>query len=491
MRKNLKKDIKRRLISLMSKDLSIREIARTLNLPKSTVHRYIQQLQNGNTSPRKAYLNLKKHPEVVAKIKKLLKFHTEEKGESRVLYVTQLYRILAKELKPFTGELSEKQFKKFLEFFIRKEFKTQYRLEKERRLKKELPRFKTPDGSLVREKAYWEIDITGYTFKGKQYSIMQAVDRLTGFAFPALVIANMEKGASYYNKAFNQLEVMNYIKKLIEGFGKPARIITDNEAILQAENVILALTELGIEVKRTIPGNPNQKLIERIFRDIKQNAREILASEGAETINELWAKATYLYNTRPHKTKHLGQVIPLEVVKEIGVSVGEVSQEELEFAFTERFERIWRANLIQIDGKIYELVLPRSESLRVICRRPLNNIHVLYVFNAETQEYIGTASLVTKPLAGTTIEDRQKTQLVKRIEKKLTKIEVEKDELVRVKLTIRPEEEDAVQTLEILAPKEVIKEKKQEIELELDFIKLFAGGEENEDTCIPDSQKMH
>jgi len=490
------KEIEQKIKRMLALNMSVRAISQALGIPKTTVHRWIKKVILNGVSAKGLYHNLKlSNPELISYIRELLTFHTEEKGESRVLYVSQVYRILRPKLFSYYPKINREFFKEFLEYFIKQEFKTKYKLEQKRRSKKELCKYKPSKGSLERELACWEVDATGYTYNGVQYSILQAVDRFTGFAFPPFIVTNKEKKATYYNKAFTSLDVTEYLKKLIQAFGKPKRIITDNEAILTAEILKQALTEIGVEIRRTIPANPQQKLIERIFREIKQNVREVLASERVESIKDLWDKATYLYNTRPHKTKHLGKIVPADLVKKVGLSVGECSDEEVELAFTERFERVWQNGSIRVDNMIYEFSLSHDRPITVFCRRPLDNLEKLFVFDGETGAFLGIAKLVTKPLASYhTREEKQAKQLLKRVEKGLRKLEEEKEELAKLKVKLKPEEKEESLAIEILSSREIeMVEKKalEEKDLELDFLKLWGGGEEDENACVFDLKKVH
>ncbi len=486
--------------------LSIRQIAKATGLSKSTIHRYLKdgKAEKKEFTDRQIWEMLGRS--LRKRIRELLLFTTEEKGRSRPLSYSQIYQILERELHP---NITKARFVKFMNFFVRKTWGSLEKLEEKRRSFKERAKYQTSKGSLKREeKAWWEVDATGYTFKGVQYSILQAVDRLTGFVFPALILPNKSKNAKHYNKAFTSLDVAVYLKKLFETYGRPARLITDNEAILTSELIKRGLKTLGIEIQRTIPGRPQQKIIERVFRELKANAREVLADPYEKTpeMKELWARAVHLWNFRPHEFKHTGKAVPFELAQEYGVAVEEVEQELLEFAFAERFERKVINNAISIDGMLYEFVYPyenaelgrKTEFPSVVAYRKIDNVEELIVCS-EAGKFLGTARLITKPHSTSTREDKQIRRELKRIEKRTQKLEEERLELLRRKEELTSEKQGNRMVVEVVGFLELAHEGTQEEaletksgkKLELDFIKLFAKEGDDEDACLQDNRKLH
>ena len=434
------------VINLYKQGLSIRKIAQILQISKSTVHRIISEATT-NKKKNKYYLIYQSMSDKLKnKLKNLLTISSEEKGTSRVLSTSQIYELIRLDILQENIKLSKSSFYRFLDYFIAREFKTLENLEKQRRLKKEISQFIQAKGTVKRELGYWEIDATGYQHNGKNYFIMQAIDTFTGYVFPALIIENKEKNATYYNKAFNSLDVAYYLMTLFINYGVPYRIKSDNEKIIKNEYIINALKQLGVEYKNTKSYNPASKVIERFFRSLKDNARMIKASGFEGSFNQLWELSIEYFNKETHNFKHIqGNFSPEELVIAYGLGTRQVEEEKIRTAFSQRFERKVINNQIKIENLVYEFIYNKTETdlgrdrenPEVVVLRDLENITNLYVYS-KNGEYLGIAKLISQPADLETIKDKQIKQRQKRIEKRIQKIEAEKTILETQKIQEDP-----------------------------------------------------
>ena len=428
---------KNKILQLYAQGFSIRQIAKITGVSKSTVHRIISGDVRKERKRGEKNLQIYKSMSEPTKnkLKTLLTMRTEEKGNSRVLSYSQIYEHIRINLLADNVKLSKKAFYEFLDYFIIREFGSQENLEKQRRLKKEISKFVQSRGTVKREVGLWEIDATGYQWDGKNYSIMQVIDTFTGYVFPAMVVENKEKNAKHYNKAFNSLDVAYYLMTLFIQYGVPKAIKSDNEKIIKNDYIINALKELGVQYRNTKSYNPSSKIIERFFRNIKDTARNIRATGFEGSMEDLWHLSIEHFNKESHNFKHIqGAFSPLELVNSYGLGTKQVDEETIRLAFAERFERKVINNQIKIDNLVYEFVYHKTETdlgrkrknLPVIVLRDLENITNLFVYHAETGEYLGTAKLISQPADLETIKDKQIKQKQKRIQKRVQKLEAEK-----------------------------------------------------------------
>ena len=466
------------VINLYKQGLSIRKIAQILQISKSTVHRIISEATT-NKKKNKYYLIYQSMSDKLKnKLKNLLTISSEEKGTSRVLSTSQIYELIKLDILQENIKLSKSSFYRFLDYFIAREFKTLENLEKQRRLKKEISQFIQAKGTVKRELGYWEIDATGYQHDSKNYSIMQVIDTFTGYVFPALIIENKEKNATYYNKAFNSLDVAYYLMTLFINYGVPYRIKSDNEKIIKNEYIINALKQLGVEYKNTKSYNPASKVIERFFRSLKDNARMIKASGFEGGFNQLWGLSIEYFNKEPHNFKHIqGNFSPEELVIAYGLGTRQVEEEKIRTAFSQRFERKVINNQIKIENLVYEFVYNKTETdlgrdrenPEVVVLRDLENITNLYVYS-KNGEYLGIAKLISQPADLETIKDKQIKQRQKRIEKRIQKIEAEKTILETQKIQEDPYEIE-IDTEPLIEKLQAYPEEPQQTEEEnIDFL---------------------
>jgi len=433
----MKEVSKSKILQLYTQGFSIRQIAKLTGISKSTVHRIISGDIGKERKRGEKNLQIYKSMSQPTKnkLRTLLTMRAEEKGTSRVLSYSQIYEHIRINLLTDNVKLSKKAFYEFLDYFIIREFGSQENLEKQRRLKKEISKFVQSKGTVKREVGLWEIDATGYQWNGKNYSIMQVIDTFTGYVFPAMIVENKEKNAKHYNKAFNSLDVAYYLLTLFIQYGVPKAIKSDNEKIIKNDYIINALKDLSVEYRNTKSYNPSSKIIERFFRNLKDTARNIRATGFEGSIEDLWHLAIDNFNKESHNFKHIqGAFSPLELVNSYGLGTKQIDEETIRMAFAERFERKVINNQIKIDNLVYEFVYHKTETdfgrkrknLPVICLRDLENITKLFVYHAETGEYLGTANLISQPADLETIKDKQIKQKQKRIQKRVEKLEEEK-----------------------------------------------------------------
>jgi len=153
-------------LRLYTLGVPIRRIAKVLGIPKSTVERWVKE-------PLKLEAEKKRrddllHDEIWDRMLELLRLSKEEKGRTRVLSIAQIYRLLEVDLQA-RGIRSERTFRRRLEEVIKQRFGSWEKLELSRRNKDELAEYRKPKGKQRREPATWEIDATGYSWRGEMY----------------------------------------------------------------------------------------------------------------------------------------------------------------------------------------------------------------------------------------------------------------------------------------------------------------------------------
>mgnify|MGYP001773052427 CR=1 FL=1 len=459
---------------LREQGFSFRQIALLLRVSHSTVLRWIRDERKGKKGRPPQKLEL---PEQIEdKIKKFLEHRTDEKGKSRVLSLSQIYKALELELRE-VGINSLYSFYRYIKQYIREEYGSVEKLETKRRDKKELHKFKNPKGRIERRKGWVEVDATGYTYAGKQYSILVAQDEETGFILGYYVVENKEKDAKHYNKAFNELDYMYFLLNIAKNFGLPVGIKSDNEKFLTSKNVRRALKELGVVLQRAKAYNPQQKLIERTFRDIKEKLRLISAIKSVG-IEELLEEAVDLYNKEEHQYI-AGSWVPAERF----TGYEKVDEDRLRLSLCVEEERTCVNGYIRFDNKTYEF---RHEELekeglelgrrgkypKVKVRIDLEDNTKAWVF--KEGKLLGVARLITVVEETSTLMEKEQKQQAKRIEKRKKAL---KEELYALENTPKVQEEKE-EVLEVLSqaqnPEEV---KREEKEGDIDILEILLGGE--------------
>jgi transposase len=287
--------------------------------------------------------------------------------------------------------------------------------------------------------------------------------------------------AQHYNKAFNSLDVARFLISLFKEYGLPERIITDNEAVLKAEIVERGLQALNIPVVRTRPYSPNQKLIERAFRDLKDQLRYFTSTHT--TFEDALKSAIEQYNRTEHRFEHFNEpVIPEHL--HATIEYRHVEEDELRKAFREKFIRTVRNHTITIDNLKYEFIYDfegkvgeigrNRKAPTVVCYRDIENATILEVWDEKETRPLGIARLISQDVPSldpTEIKEiRNKEKRIERRKRKLKEelIEIEQQEL---------QQQPTTTFLEFLSAEPSLQPAPQSEE-ELDPIKLFLGGEE-------------
>jgi len=473
-------DKRKEVLRLHALGIPIRRIAKTLKAPRSTVARWIEEVK-----PRKQKEKQKEavfQDEIWDRILELLRSSKEEKGRTRTLSIAYAYRLFELELKD-KGIKSERTFRRVLEEVIKQKFGSWEKLELERRDKKEYAEYRKSKGKQRRERGEWEIDATSYTFKGERYFILAVRERWSG-CFLSCMVAKVREDtqAQHYNKAFNSLDVARFLISLFREYGLPERIITDNEAVLKAAIITRGLEYLNIPITRTKPHAPNQKLIERAFRDLKDHLRYFTNTHPS--FEEALRSAIEQYNRTEHRFEHFNEpVVPEHLHATIEYRT--VEEDELRKAFREKFIRTVRNHTITIDNLKYEFIYDFEEKAgeigrnrkapTVVCYRDIENASYLEVWDEKETRPLGIARLISQDapsLDPTEIKElKNKEKRIERRKRKLKEelIEIEQQELQQPTTTF----------LELLSATEPsLQPTSQPQEEEWDPIKLFLGGEE-------------
>jgi hypothetical protein len=459
--------------------IPIRRIAKVLRIPRSTVARWVKEPIKV-MGERKEEKHLQ--DELWDRVLGLLTFSKEEKGRTRVLSIAQTYRLFEVELQT-KGIKSERSFRRVLEQVIKQRFGSWEKLELERRDKTEIAQYRKPKAKQRRDPATWEIDATGYTFRGERYFLLCVRERWSGAFLDCLIVkAREDTQAQHYNKAFNSLDVARFLIQLFKEYGLPERIITDNEAVLKAEIITRGLEYLNIPTTRTKPYAPNQKLIERSFRDLKDFLRYYTNTHPS--FEDALRSAVEMYNKTEHRFEHFNEPVVPEHLHTM-IEYRKVEEDELRKAFREKFIRVVRNNTIQIDGLKYEFILPAEERAgeigrnrkapTVVCYRDIENATFLEVWDERETRPLGIARLISQdaPSLDPT-EIREIKNKEKRIERRKRKLKEELIEIEQQELQQQP----TTTFLELLSATEPSSQPATPQPEELDPIKLFLGGEE-------------
>ena len=462
--------------------IPIRRIAKVLRIPRSTVARWVKEPIEV-MGERKEEKHLQ--DELWDRVIELLTFSKEEKGRTRTLSISQAYKLFEVELS-LRNIRSERTFRRVLEQVIKQRFGSWEKLELKRRDKSELAEYRKPKGKQKREPATWEIDATGYTFKGERYFILAVRERWSG-AFLSCMVAKVREDtqAQHYNKAFNSLDVARFLISLFREYGLPERIITDNEAVLKAEIITRGLEYLNIPITRTKPYAPNQKLIERSFRDLKDHLRYFTNTHP--TFEEALRSAVEMYNKTEHRFEHFQTPVVPEHLHAT-IEYRRVDEDELRKAFREKFIRTVRNHTITIDNLKYEFILPAEERAgeigrnrkapTVVCYRDIENATILEVWDEKETRPLGIARLISQDapsLDPTEIKElKNKEKRIERRKRKLREelIEIEQQELQQQTTA------DYFEVFNNPEPSSQPAPQPQSQEEEWDPIKLFLGGEQ-------------
>jgi predicted transcriptional regulator len=467
-------DKKAKARELYNVGFSISKISQILKVSKSTVWEWLYD-ERVKENPTQ----LLAPKELKEKVKALLTTRTEEKGRTRVLSFSQIYRILREELNA-VGINNRAFFYRWLKAFIKEEYGGLEKLERRRRSLKEMPAFRQPKAKVRREPGVIEIDATGYTWRGKNYFILLAREIWSGFFFEPYLLEVKETTARHYNKALDQYDVAKFLINIFSTWGLTYKVKTDNELTLKSELITRGLAELGVELEHVPPYSPNSKLIERAIRDLKALIRE----QEAEDFENALLRAIQQYNEMEHQFENFDKpIIPAFMLRQ--VELKPVKQEKLRFAFAERFIRKVINNTITIDNQRYEFHCDRADACElgrkaeypeVVAVRFLDDLSRLIVYDREFAVKLGEAVLFTEKAPEDVHELKEGKAQVRRVlrrKKKLT------DELERLEQAL-PEpkiEQTGEDILQALAKGEAKPEKEatQEDFGTIDLIKLFSS----------------
>ncbi len=477
---------KKAALQLYGWGVSIRRIAETLNIPKSTVHRWIQEMLAKPKNEKRGEELLQ--DEIWDRIINSLMLTVEEKGRTRTLSIAQVFRIYEQELIA-KGIEKERTFRRYLERVIKERFGGWEGLEMKRRDRSELAEYRKPKMKQRRHPAEWEIDATGYSWRGERFFILAVRERWSGCFLSCMVAKAKEDSlAGHYNKAFNSLDIARFLLSLFKEYGLPKRLTTDNEAVLKAEILTRGLEDLSVPITRTKPYSPNSKLIERAFRDIKDHLRYFTTTHP--TFEEALRSAIDAYNKSEHKFEHFSTPVIPEVLHS-QVEYRQVGEDELRKAFREKFKRVVRNHTITIDNLKYEFIYDfedrageigrNRKAPTVVCYRDIENATYLEVWDEKERTPLGFAKLISTDapsLNPTEIKEIKNKE--KRIERRKRKLKEELIEIEQQELQLL-QQQPTTTFLELLSAEsssQTTTPKPQPEEEEWDPIKLFLGGEE-------------
>ncbi len=461
----------------------IRRIAKVLHIPRSTVARWLKEPMGVVMREKKEEKHLQ--DELWDRVLELLTFSNKEKGRTRVLSIAQIYRLFEVELQT-KGIKSERTFRRVLEQVIKQRLGSWEALDLKRRDKSEIAEYRKSKGKQRREKGEWEIDATGYSWRGERYFLLCVRERWSGCFLSCMVAKAKEDSlAGHYNKAFNSLDIARFLISLFREYGAPKRVITDNEAVLKSEIIERGLKALNIPITRTKPYAPHQKLIERSFRDIKDLLRYYTNTHP--TFEHALKAAMDTYNHTEHRFEHFNEpVIPEHL--HATIEYRHVEEDEIRKAFREKFIRTVRNHTITIDNLKYEFVFPFEERAgrageigrnrkapTVVCYRDIENATILEVWDEKETRPLGIARLISQDAPSLDPTE------IKEIKNKERRIERRKRKLKEELIEIEQQEQQTQNTADFF---EVFNHEPSsqpaplpEVE-ELDPIKLFLGGEE-------------
>ena len=442
-------DKREKVKELKAMGYSYREISKILSLPLTTVYRYAKE--EGKKARKRGgklllYVQkLQEDPELRSRLVDLLLFTTDEKGRKRTIPYAKIYRELELFLRASGIDISYHRFLQVLKAFIACEFGGIEELEKLRR-PKEAHLYRVPKGRVLRPQGLLELDATGYTFDGVQYSLLFGFDPASGFLIKPLIVANKETGATHYNKAFSSFDVAEYLIELFKTYGIPQAIRCDNERILKSQLIKEGLEKLGVKLQTTKPYNPNHKLIERAFKTFKEELRIRQALSKGNSFTEIVDLAVDQYNHSQHSFIH-AQLIPADV---FAGYPNKLPDSVIENAFTVTEERTLRDNLIKLDGRTYTMLSPvPKKKVKVLVKASLKQLQEIDVYDAETGEFIGVARLTGETISETPGQVKEKKQLETRLKRREKKLQQELAEIKREQSPIELEDLDSISLEEI------------------------------------------
>lgn len=425
----IEKDKKKLVLTLYESGYSISEIARLTSLSYHQVYHIIKYSPKKEQRDwRKEYLVKLKEAGIADKLRELLTYKEERKGEDRYLPFSEIKRRIELEL-AVAGlpRLKTTRWYEFLHFFVVYEFGIPWTVFIAKRKDKILSK-----SSLSRDEGVLEIDATGFVFQGKLYSVMLAMDLHTGYILSYTLVENKERNVTYYNRAFDRFDVAKFLQDTFSAYGVPQAVKSDNEKIIKNKHILEAFQKLGVKHIKTTPGQPQQKLIERTIREIKAYTLGMKAN----SLEELLDYAINRWNKEQHRFKHYDTPI---IPEEIFTGYEQRNEEEILRAFAIRERRKLKNNTIVIEKVAYEFIYPGELEVEVLIY--LDDNTKAEVYHAETKEFLGIARKISKSLADTVPEQRQKERKLLRIERRQKEYvqEIQKLEEEKKKVYAEPE----------------------------------------------------
>ncbi|MBX0310259.1 MAG: hypothetical protein JHC31_00380 [Sulfurihydrogenibium sp.] len=418
------------------------------------------------------------------RIKNLLLLGNKEKGKTRTLSLSQIYKLLEVDLKMIKIN-SKTSWYRFIKNFVKEEFGSYEKLQRKRLDKKEMSKHIVSKGKLSRNQREWEIDATGYSYGGKHYHVFICRERWSGCFLDVFhKEVKEDTNVQYYNRAFSTIDIALYLMSLFEKYGLPDKIICDNEAILKTDLIINGLEKLGIKYRNTTAGRPNQKLIERSFRDLKGMLRYYITTH--QSFEEALRVSIETYNRTEHRFEHFNEpVVPEVLHSAIRQTYRQADIDEIRLAFREKFIRTVRNNSITIGNLVYEFYYPqeqrfgeygrKSKAPEVVCYRDLENLTRLEIWDKEEKRKLGYAELVSK---NTPTLDTKELKEIRNKEKRLGRRKVKlTEELEKIRQEeLKEERKDEILDITSIlqASTEEVKQEETKQE-EIDILKLFGG----------------
>ncbi|MBX0310832.1 MAG: hypothetical protein JHC31_03355, partial [Sulfurihydrogenibium sp.] len=453
--------LKKEALKYYLQGYSLRQIYQILNkkVHFTTIKRWIDAALKLQEKKEK---KIEISEDLKARIRDLLLIKNKEKGRTRTLSLSQIYKLLELELK-MIGISSKSTFYRFIKSFIKEEFGSYEKLQRKRLDKKEMSKHIVSKGKLSRNQREWEIDATGYSFNGKHYHVFICRERYSGCFLDAFYKEVKEDtNVQYYNRAFSTIDIALYLMSLFEKYGLPEKIITDNEAILKTELITKGLEKLGIKHRNTVAGRPNQKLIERSFRDLKDTLRYYVKTH--QSFEDALRVSIETYNRQEHRFEHFNEpVVPEILHSAIRQTYRQADIDSIRLAFRERFVRTVRNNSIVIDNLTYEFHYffeerygeygRKAKAPTVICYRDLEDATKLEIWDEKEKTKLGYAQLISKDVPNLdTKELKEFKNKEKRIERRKVKLteEMEKIRQEEIRETKKEEILDITSILQAL-----------------------------------------
>ncbi len=465
-------------IKLYQGGMTPSEIAKALGKNYHVVYMLIKRYEQNKDKSRKKtskfniYYQKLQQENLIDPIREFLLLSAERKGKTLVMSINKFYDSFKPRLEMIGINIGRTRFYQFIKYFIVAQWGSLEAFENERRGTHKNRQVK---GTVKRFSDTIEIDATGISWNGKLYFILLAMDLKSGFIFPPYVVEAQDKrSAKYYNTAITSLDVARYLRDLFIEYGVPKAVKSDHEETLKAEIITRAYERLDVRAIYTKPYNPQQKLIERAIRTIKDN----LIAFSKQDFETALTGAISHYNGSPHSFKtYKDPVIPAEVFS----GYRESDEETIRKAFMERFERVVINNTITIQKDRYEFYVNnlrlgdygRNKKQKVIVYRDIDNKTVIDVYDAATGEYLGIANLIHTETTLDSVSSKQLKNKEKRIFKRETKLKEELQTIEEEKQKLQPKLQTTDDLDELLSEIEHIEESaNNDIELP-DLLELF------------------